>query len=63
MLLVTIALIIAYVVFNNTFIISNTLIFDENAKELNQALEKKADVNLKATIEYYLNGDRDDDNY
>jgi hypothetical protein len=55
MILICLFSAIAYVVLNNVSIMTNNLGYTENSQELNRSLEDKANINLKAAVEYYLN--------
>jgi hypothetical protein len=55
MIFVSLFTVIAYIILNNVSIMSNNLEYNENSKELNKNLQDKAEINLRATIEYYLN--------
>ncbi|MDR1944557.1 MAG: hypothetical protein LBQ59_00215 [Candidatus Peribacteria bacterium] len=54
-ILINLALIIAYVVLDNTFIMNNNLNFSNNSTELTKNLSSKADLNLLALKQYNSN--------
>ena len=54
-ILVNLALIIALVVYNNTFVIKNSFNFSENNNELTSNLSKKAEININLVKQYNTN--------
>lgn len=57
LILINVALIIWYVVFNNINILSNNINISENAEELSFILSDKWDINIESVKKYNSNGD------
>ncbi|MDD3144715.1 MAG: hypothetical protein PHV23_01240 [Candidatus Gracilibacteria bacterium] len=56
LILVNVALIIGYVVFNNTYILNNNINIGKNAEEVFLKLSDKANINIESVRQYNRNG-------
>jgi hypothetical protein len=63
MILITLSMLIAYIVFENMMSMDSNLLFSRNERELNKNLQQKAEINFKAMEEFYLDGDRTNNNF
>ncbi|MDD2907067.1 MAG: discoidin domain-containing protein [Candidatus Gracilibacteria bacterium] len=56
LILINVALIIGYVVFNNTYILNNNINIGKNAEEVFLKLSDKANINIESVRQYNKNG-------